>query len=526
MEDLSARLQDARKLLLQKAYRESHSICLAVLQQQPQNGEAYFLLGVLTADHQNYAKALELFQTAMKNGHRNGEAEAQAARCLIALNRRDEAVETAHAAAALSPSDPLVLDTIGVVLSRAGHHELALPYYERAVATAPHDAGFQYNLGAALQFLGRFEAAKRAFRACLDARPEDSRALVALASMGEQLEDGSMTARLQAAWEARDTADADQTLQLAHALARAFEDAKEPLTAMSWLEKGKQAKRATLQPRAQEDAECFAAAARTAIAHDIDETSAADGPIFIVGMPRTGTTLTDRILSSHPLVTSAGELSDFSVALKRQTKTPGAYVLDAPTLDASLEIDLSQLGAAYLAKVRATLGLSGRFTDKMPLNAFFAPTILAAIPNARVVCLRRHPADTVLSNYRQLFATSFSYYAYAYDLEATARYVVQFYNLMDHYAAHLPASRFKIQDYEAMVADQDGQTRALLDFCGLDFDPACLSFHENDAPVATASATQVRKPLYSSSIDRWKSYRPAIDPALEILRAGNLLDSL
>lgn len=137
--------------------------------------------------------------------------------------------------------------------------------------------------------------------------------------------------------------------------------------------------------------------------------------------------------------------------------------------------------------------------------------------------LRRHPADTVLSNYRQLFATSFSYYAYAYDLENTANYVVRFFDLMDHYDRHLPPQRFKLLGYESIVADQEGKTRELLDFCGLDFDPACLNFHENDAPVATASATQVRKPLYSSSIDRWKRYRPALDPALDILQAADLI---
>ena len=159
----------------------------------------------------------------------------------------------------------------------------------------------------------------------------------------------------------------------------------------------------------------------------------------------------------------------------------------------------------------------------MPLNAFFTPIILAAIPSARVVCLRRHPADTVLSNYRQLFATSFSYYAYAYDLEATARYAVQFFQLIETYQARLPAQRFTILDYEALVADQEGETRQLLDFCGLDFQIACLNFHENDAPVATASATQVRQPLYSSSQGRWKSYRPAMDPALAILETAGLL---
>ncbi|MCR9077908.1 MAG: sulfotransferase [Hyphomonadaceae bacterium] len=523
MDELTRKLSQARILLRRKDYRDCHALCLNVLQSQPDNADAFLILGQLTADHQNFSKALELFERAIRSGEVTGEAEAHSARCLIALNRRDEAVVKARAAANRKPKDALVLDTIGVVLSRAGHHEDALEYYQAAVAANPDEASYHYNLGAALQFLGQFDPAKSAFRACLERNPDDSRALVALASMGDASDEDSLIPKLEAAWDARDQEDADQALQLAHALARAYEDQQDPATAMDWLERGKRQKRARTRNREEDDKACFATAAALAAQLTIVDPPAAGGPIFIVGMPRTGTTLTDRILSSHPEVTSAGELSDFSVALKRQTQTSGPYVLDPETLDAARNTDLARLGQTYLDKVSATLGLEGRFVDKMPLNAFFAPVILSAIPNARVVCLRRHAADTVLSNFRQLFATSFSYYAYAYDLKATARYVVQFFNLIDEYETALPASRFKILDYESLVADQEGQTRQLLAFCGLEFDPACLNFHENAAPVATASATQVRQPLYSSSMGRWKSYRPAMDPALEILQVADLI---
>ena len=159
----------------------------------------------------------------------------------------------------------------------------------------------------------------------------------------------------------------------------------------------------------------------------------------------------------------------------------------------------------------------------MPLNIFFAPIILSALPNARIICLLRHPADTVLSNYRQLFATAFSYYAYAYDLEETAHYTVAFNRMLANFSRALPRSRFTIVDYESILDDQIAQTRRMLDFCGLEFDQACLSFHEHQAPVATASSVQVRQPLYTSSRNRWKRYRPAMDPAISILSAAGLM---
>ncbi|MHA7899258.1 MAG: tetratricopeptide repeat-containing sulfotransferase family protein [Henriciella sp.] len=523
MDIASSDLARARSLLQQKAYRDAHAICLEALKRDPQNGEAFFLLGILTADHQNHAKAIELFDRAIASGFQSGEAEAQAARSLIALNRKDEAVATVEKAISRQPENAFVLDTIGVVLSRSGHHQRAVAFYQDAVARAPDTASYHYNLGAALQFLGQFSGAAEAFRTCLSLDPGDSRALVALATLGAKHTQEDLIPALIAAWASRPKDDPDRALQIAHALARGYEDREDPAEAMVWLEKGKAEKRATLNSREGEDAACFEAAMALAMTLPISETPDPVGSIFIVGMPRTGTTLTDRILSSHPDVTSAGELSDFSIALKRLVQTPGPLVLEPDTLNGATQIDLSELGEGYLRIVADTLGVSGRFTDKMPLNAFFAPIILAALPQAQVICLRRHPADTVLSNYRQLFATSFSYYAYAYDLEATARYTAQFFKLIDAYQSHLPPSRFKVLDYENLVRNQEQETRELLAFAGLSFDLACLNFHENAAPVATASATQVRQPIYSGSMGRWRKYRPALDPALEILKAANVL---
>ena len=512
----------ARRLLAEKNYQEAHALCIQALQKNPANGEAYFLLGQLTADHNNFAKAIDIYGRAKKAGYSESETSAQISRCLIALNRRDEAVSMVRTAIAASPSDALTLDTIGVVLSRAGLHDEAVSFYQKATALQPQNADYQYNLGAALQFMGRFSEAGTAFRACLDLAPDNTRARVALVSIATQSKDDNALNELEADWNARPDSDTDAKLQLAHAIAKTHEDMGDQPEAMSWLAKGKTIKLATLTPREDEDQACFDAATDLAGTLGCSTDKVANGPIFIVGMPRTGTTLVDRIISSHSAVTSSGELGDFSIALKRLAGTKSPLVLDQETLRATGRLEMSALGQRYLQSVKGTLGLSGRFTDKMPLNFFYVPAILAALPGARVICVRRNPADTVLSNYRQLFATAFSYYTYAYDLKLTARYVVKFNRLIDSYLEQLPDTSFTTVQYEQLVANTEDETRRLLAFCELPFEEACLRFHESKAPVATASATQVRKPVYSSSISRWRKCEEAMQPALDILREAGL----
>tara|TARA_R110000787_G_scaffold84205_1_gene180650 strand:- start:114 stop:1613 length:1500 start_codon:yes stop_codon:yes gene_type:complete len=494
------------------------------LKDNPNDPQAYYLLGVLTADHGNHAKAVDLFTRATTLDTRHAAAFAQLARSEIALSRREQALHAANAAAALLPTDAYTLDTLGVVYSRAGLHRRATPFYAAATQTAPSVSSYHYNHGAALQFLGEMEAARDAYRRCLAIDPLETRALSSIVQITRQSPAENLVAELEAAFAATKS-DPDDALRIGHALAKAHEDLGDSIEALNWLHRAKAKKRVTIQHDPSADNALFDAARSVPtnlLGASGFETCA---PIFIVGMPRTGTTLVDRILSSHSEITSAGELTDFGLCLKRLAATRSNYVLDPETLVAAAGLDLSALGEAYMESVSRTQDLSGRFIDKMPLNAFYTPIILAALPNARVICLRRHPADTVLSNYRQMFATSFSYYNYAYSLEATAHYYVGFDRMMAGFARTLPDDRYCDVHYEHVVANIEGETRRLLDFCGVSFEFACLDFHENTAPVATASAAQVREPLYTGSVARWKRYAPGLKEALDILEAAGCISA-
>src|SRR5690606_6745907 len=165
----------------------------------------------------------------------------------------------------------------------------------------------------------------------------------------------------------------------------------------------------------------------------------------------------------------------------------------------------------------------GRFVEKQPFNALLVPHILRALPDARVVMLRRHPADVVLSSYRQDFQHGTGMLDYTFSLETAAQYVVRFEAMAKRFGETLPNERYCEVSYEDIVADLEAEVRRLLTFCGLEFEEACLRFEENASPVATASAAQVRLPIYASSVGRWRRYRPLIDPALDILVAGGVM---
>jgi tetratricopeptide (TPR) repeat protein len=508
----------AEQALSARDYQRTHRLCMSILAAAPDFAGAMFLLGMIALEHRNFTKAAEVLERAIRLNPRDARCHAQLGRCLIALQQPRAAIEAAQRALALGPEDALTLDTIGVTLSHAGAHEQALQPFELAVARAPNQAAYHYNHGISLQFSGRFAAAEAALRRALQLDGQSFRAWTALSQVVRGPLPAADVQALQRALE--HTSNPEAQLQLSHALAKHYEELQLPAESFAWLERGKRAKRHTVQYSASADAELFAAARQPWSASGNGHPSAE--PIFIVGMPRTGTTLLERILAAHPQVFAAGELTHFALAVKRSAGTPGQRVLDAATLAAAHALDLAQVGADYVNSTRPRTGHTAHFIDKMPLNFFYAGIIRRALPQARIICLRRHPLDACLANYRQMFASDFPYYHYAYDLLDLGHYYLQFAALMQHWRTTLGANFCEVW-YEDIVADTQAVTRRMLEFCGLDWDAACLSFHRNEQPVATASAVQVRQPVYNTSIGRWRHYRRELAPLRDLLIAKGAL---
>ena len=313
-----------------------------------------------------------------------------------------------------------------------------------------------------------------------------------------------------------------------HALARELEDLGREDESFAQLAAGNARMHAASRYDSEQDRRMFdaviglfPAALPAGLAGAGNAEARSQAPIFVVGMPRTGTTLVERILASHPQVASAGESQNFGVLLKRACGTRTPRVLDVDTILRSVDVDLEKLGHDYVRLTRPAAPPRPRFVDKMPLNFFYLGHIARALPAASLVVVRRNALDTGLSNFRQLFATGLAYYDYARDLRAIGRYYANFDRLLRHWQEALPGRVLELS-YEALVQDQRLTTARLLEHCGLPWDEACMSFHDNVGAVATASAVQVRQPLYAGSVGRWRRYQRQLQPLIEELAAAGV----
>lgn len=485
----------------------------------------YFLLATIAAEHGNHIKACELFGRSADLEPQNAGFQAYYGKALTTLGHQNRARAAADKAAALPIDDAFLADTVGVIYSRTGFHEEAVPFFRKAVAIDQSPANFHYNLAASLQFLGQFDYAKTAYLETLRRNASAYRAWSSLVALKRQTEDDHHLDALTALFDELSD-DTNATLHLGHAIAKTLEDLGRYEESLDWLHAAKRHKHSSSGINSIPYEQLFAAAKATALdspeSPQSNESDIDAAPIFIIGLPRTGTTMVDRILSSHSQVTSAGELNFFPGLIKEATRTRSNMVMDKETLLKANKLDLPEIGKAYINTTKDLARGAARFTDKMPLNFFYANLIHRALPNAHIVAVRRGAMDSCLSNYRQLLTVQDSYYRYTYDLEETAAFYRQFDKLMTNLREHLPADRFLEIHYENIVHDQENQTHRLLEFCGLDWEEACLRFHENTAPVSTASSVQVRRPLYSDSIDRWKRYGNKLDILKQAL--GDLAD--
>ncbi len=453
----------------------------AALELAPGYIDARFNLAGALAAAERYAEAIPHFEGILSQLPSSAELRAGYGRALWKSDRLEDAIAALEHAIELDPGYPDAYAYYGNAQLERGHIDEAVAALEKAIALAPHRPDF-------LRFLADIRTS---------ALRDD-----------------------QVAWleEVAASADAsdDDRIEAGFALGLVYADRGERPRSLTHLIAANALRRRHI---AYDEPATLASFERIAEIFDAEFLASRRGcgdpspvPVFIFGMPRSGTTLIEQILASHPQVYAAGELTLFEETANR-VLGGGTAVTPEAMLEASCE-RLRELGEAYAGALRAMAPQARLVTDKMPANLRFAGLIRIVLPNAKMIHARRDPLDTSLSCFTQYFGGD---QPWAYDLAEIGRYYRAYARLMEHWRGVVAPEAMLEIDYETVVADFEAQARRIVAFCGLEWDPACLAFHRTRRPVKTASAAQVRKPLYASSVRKASGYGSLLDPLIAAL---------
>jgi Tfp pilus assembly protein PilF len=434
---------------------------------------------------------------------------------LAALGRPEEALLAFECAIELKPDNPEALCNWGLALAEIGRFEDAKEKYQQALQANPGFAGAYNNLGLLLKEKGQLPQARAAFEQAIRLAPKHVSYYDNLAAVRPFAAGDSYLAALESM--ARDSAalSTEDQIHLHFALAKAYEAIDRPESAFPHLLSANSLKRRQMN---YDEAATLGRMDRLRRLIDRDFIQARQGggdpatvPIFIVGMTRSGSTLIEQILASHPQVFGAGELDLFDrVTGSVRSMLPGSPPFPEMMLEMSAD-HFRTVGARYVEATVPRAPEATRITDKMTVNFLFAGLIHLALPNAIIIHAVRDPLDTCVS----CFATHFTKrHAHTYDLAELGRYYRHYRALMAHWHAVLPPGRIMDVHYEELVADLEGVARRIVSHCGLTWDARCLDFHNTKRPVRTASAAQVRRPIYRDAVGRWRRYEAFLEPLL------------
>jgi tetratricopeptide (TPR) repeat protein len=497
--------QEAQRHILENRVDQGRSCLLAILETQPRNAQVHMLLaGTSLASGKLQRATAELRNAAMSIQ----SDPALLIQVMQSLSRLGETNDTRmclrHPLISRLNNGPM-LTAIGHVYQGIGLNAEALEMMERAKRAGYDNADFRYFRALQLQFNGRLEEAEAEMEACLKLDSTFGRASLSLARIRKQTVDSNHIDLLQERLKSVPKGSEDHAA-FEFALYKEFEDLGDLDAAWSALQRANAVMATRLHGY---DAAGVEKLFDLVIRHFESPTlpNAADPPpgptpIFIVGMPRSGTTLLERVLGSHSQITSAGELSDFPRQLRWVADRHGQAIIDEGLLDAMHGIDFELLGRRYVQQSQWRANGKPFYVDKLPPNFMLVGCIRRALPHAKVVHMTRDPMDVCFSNYRAMFGET---YSYSYNLESLAHHYHQYHRLMDHWRNTMPGFVIDVS-YSDLVLDTERTCREVLAACGLPFEPECLDHTRNRASVATLSSAQVRQPIHSRGVGEWEKY--------------------
>lgn len=493
---------------------EASECCRRLLAAKPDLVEAHFLVGLIALELRQHWTAVRAFGSVTKLKEDHGAAWANLARLFMIAGQPVRADAALEEAVEHNDGNPVVLDLIGSIYGFLGDQHEAEQWIAKAVRKQPKNVAFLVNQANNHMFLGRLQEAERTLHKALELQPGNPNAHWLLSNVRRATDSDHVRELERLAHEEERNPRA--LAFLCYALGKELEDLEEWDAAFEAFARGARARRSTIDYDEAAEASMYEAFGRIFTPEWLGQNGAGcedPSPIFVVGQPRTGTTLVERIITSHSRVHSAGELKQFGHSIRRLCDYREPTLHSAKLAVLAADIDGRKLGRTYLATTANMRGNLPRFVDKLPPNYLYIPLILKALPNAKIVHLTRNPMDACFASFKQLFADA---YPHSYDQAEMGRHHARYYHLMAQWRERFPGRFFDIS-YEETARDLEPNARALIDHLELPWEDACLRFHEQDAAVTTASAVQVRHPVHTRSVGRWRRYERQLSPMLEAL---------
>ena len=513
----------AAELESQEKFSEAEQIYRQILTRNPDNVAAMRLWGRLGIQQEKYPDAEVLLQQAVKVTPGFSRAWSDLCTAQMEQQKFDDVSKSANRLIKLRPRSPEGHIWLATAASSSGRHEDAVQSFDEALKIAPDHTGAMCGKGHACRTIGDQDGAIAAFRASINSDPLHVEAYWSLANLKTfRFEDQEVDDMLALLGDERIPTEGQ--VQLNNALGLEFDGRKEYDRSFEFIDRGNKLRRKEEFYDRIENEEKIDLTI-DAFSQQFLEDNSGHGdpdpaPIFIVGLPRSGSTLLEQILSSHSMVDGTHELADLGVIIRDNRKLTGLrkfqpsethrYPITIANLDAD---DFRSLGSEYIERTRRHRGDRPFFTDKNPNNFVNIGLLQLILPNAKIINATRHPLDSCFGSYKQLFAQG---QPFTYDLVELGEYYLQYQRVMDHWHEVMPGKVLDVR-YEDVVADLEGQVKRILDYCELDWEDSCLRFHETSRSVKTASSEQVRRPIYSSSVHAWRHYEAHLRPLIETL---------
>jgi len=497
-------------------FAEALPLLMEAIKIKPNYAQAHCNIGLVFFGMEDYKKALAAYSNAIKIKPDYVQAFVGMAKLYQENNNLEQAEQWIKKALSIDSANAEALGVLGTIALEQGEHIEAESIFRRVLVIKPGYALAMVGLGTLLMEKGDLAEAEAIFLSVLSTDPDSIPALTSMPQVKKIKQDDPVVETLEALLHSEKGLVNKKKMAIHFSLGKCYDDLGKANEAFAHFKNGCELKRKSFDYQSSQHHEHIQTI-KSVFTKKFIKSHKGSGcldstPIFVLGMPRSGTTLTEQIIASHPSVFGAGELPDLSRLIRSvEAALPEKYPFNVAGFATE---QFAKMGAEYVQGIRRYSADSMHITDKMPANFMYLGLIHMMLPNAKIIHVKRNPVDTALSCYTKIFNRG---QYFSYDLKELGEHYRDYVELMAHWKSVLPAKSFYEVQYEDLVADNEKQAKKLIKYCGLPWDSACLESHKTERNVRTASVAQVRQPIYKSSVERWRAYEQHLQPLLDVL---------